>query len=83
MGCYTWYLQCYKYRRRKLDVYPNIYSRDSSFIFSGNSTIHFNHKKKKQSRTGTLIKLRKNLVIVAISSNTTIIFRKYWKNCKL
>ena len=30
-----WYLRCYKYQRRNLNVYSNIYSRGSSFLLSG------------------------------------------------
>ena len=30
-----WYLRCYKYQRRNLNVYSNIYSRESSFLLSG------------------------------------------------
>ena len=37
-----------KDRRRNIDVYPNIYSCESSFLFRGNSTIHFNYKPKEQ-----------------------------------
>ena len=60
------YLCCYKYRRRYLNEYLNIYSRESSFHFRGNSTIPFNHEKlNKQSKAGILIKLTKNLVIIA------------------
>ena len=43
-----WYLSYYKCQRKNLNVYPNIYSRESSFLFRGNSTVKFNHKKSKQ-----------------------------------
>ena len=45
-----WYLRCYKYQRTNYNVYPNIYSRERSFLFRGNSTIQFNHKKIKQTK---------------------------------
>ena len=45
-----WYLFCYKYRRRNLKLYPNIYSHESSFIFRGNSKIQFNHKKNQPNK---------------------------------
>ena len=41
-----WYLCCYKYQCRNLNVYPNIDSRESSFLYRGNSAIQFNHKKQ-------------------------------------
>ena len=43
------YFCCYKYRLRNLNVYLNIYSRESSFLFRGNQTIQFNHKKHEQT----------------------------------
>ena len=62
------YLFCYKYQRSNLIVCLNIYSRESSFLFSGNSTIQFNQiKTDKRSKTDILMKLTKNLVFIAIS----------------
>ena len=48
-----WYLRCYKYRHRNLNLYLNIYPCESSFLFRGNSMIEFNDKKppNKQSKT--------------------------------
>ena len=55
-----WYLYYYKYRRRNLNVYADIYSRESSSLFRENSAIEFNHKKpNKQSKTDILMKLTK------------------------
>ena len=45
-----WYLRCYKDRRRNVNTYPNIYSRKSSFLFRGNSTIQFSHKETEQTK---------------------------------
>ena len=45
-----WYRCCYKYRCRNLNLYPNIYFRESSFLFRGNSTTHFNRKKNEQTK---------------------------------
>ena len=47
-----WYPCCCKYRRKNLSTYPNIYSRESSFLFTGNSAIPFNHKKIEQKKQG-------------------------------
>ena len=42
---------CYKHKRRYLhDAYPNIYSRESMFIFQGNSTIQFDYKPNEQTK---------------------------------
>ena len=63
-----WYLGCYKYQRRNPNVYSNIYSRESNFLFKGNSTIQFNRKKaNKQSKVKILMKLTANSVIAASS----------------
>ena len=52
-----WYLCCYKYQRRNLNIYPNNYYRVGCLLFRGNSTTQFNHKKtNKQSKAGILIK---------------------------
>ena len=41
-----------------------MYYMESSFLIRGNLTIQFKHKKpNKQSKTGILMKLTKNLVI--------------------
>ena len=45
-----WYLCCYKYWRRNLNVYPNIHYSESSFLFRGNSTIQLNKKRTGQDR---------------------------------
>ena len=45
-----WYLCCYKYWTRNLNVHHNIYSRERSFIFKGNSKIQFNHNKTNKQR---------------------------------
>ena len=61
-----WYLSCYICRRKSFNVYPNTYSRQSSFLFRGNSRIQFNHvKANKQSKVDILMKLTKNLVVIA------------------
>ena len=61
-----WYLNCYKHRRKSLHVYPNIYSRESSFLFRGNSMIQFNHKKTEQTKQDRYFdETTKNLVIIA------------------
>ena len=39
-----WYLYCYKYKRRDLNLYPSIYFRESSFLFRENSKIQLNHQ---------------------------------------
>ena len=55
------YLRSHKGRRRNLNVYPNTYSCESSFLFRGNSAIRFNHKNpNKQSKRDILMKLTKN-----------------------
>ena len=59
-----WYLRCYKYQHRNHNIYPNIYSREYSFLFRGNSTIKFSHKKTEQTIRHILIKLTKNLVTI-------------------
>ena len=43
-----WYLCCHKHERRNLNAYPNIYSRESIFLFKGNSTIRFNYTPNEQ-----------------------------------
>ena len=45
-----WYLCCYKYWPRNLNVHHNIYSRERSFIFKSNSTIQFNHNKTNKDK---------------------------------
>ena len=45
-----WYLCCYTYWPRTLNVNPNIYSRERSFLFKGNSTIQCNHNKTNKQR---------------------------------
>ena len=42
-----WYLRCYKYWRRKLNVYPNIYSGESNFLCRGNSPVQFSQQRNK------------------------------------
>ena len=64
-----------KCRRRNLNVDPNIYSRESNFLFRGNSTVQFSHKKlNKQSKTDNLMKLTKNPVIIAHPCSHTFAF---------
>ena len=68
-----WYLCCHKHERRNLNAYPNIYSRESIFLFKGNSTIRFNYTPNKQikqffrtdilNKTVTLMQITKNLVL--------------------
>ena len=71
-----WYLHCYKCRRINLSLHPNTYSRQSSFLFRGNSRIQFNHlKANKQSKADILMKLTKNLVIIA-----SCLWTRYWIN---
>ena len=63
-----WYLRCYKYRRRYVSIYLNMYSRESSFPFRVNSSIQFNHKKtNQQSKIVILMKPTKHLAIIASS----------------
>ena len=55
-----WYLCCYKYWHRNLNVYPNVYSRKISFLLEKIQTIQFHHKKTNEhSKTGILMKLMK------------------------
>lgn len=39
-----WHLCCFIFQCRKLNVYLNIYSCRTSFLFRGSSKIQFNHK---------------------------------------
>ena len=56
-----WYLCCYKCWHTNLNVYPNTYSHQSSFLFQGNSRIQFSHVKvNKQSKADILMKLMEN-----------------------
>ena len=43
-------LCCYKYWPRNLNVYPNTYSHERIFLFTGNSTIQFHHNKTNKDR---------------------------------
>ena len=45
-----WYLCCYKYWLKNLNVHSNIYSRESSLIFRGKSTVQFNKYKNEQTK---------------------------------
>ena len=55
-----WHLCCYKCLHRNLNVYSNIYSRETSFLFRGNSNDPFSSlKSSKHSKTDSSMKLTK------------------------
>ena len=56
-GCYPC---CYKCRHRNLNVYPNVYSCEGSFLFRGNSNDPNSSYNNEQMEQGILMKLTKN-----------------------
>ena len=75
-----WYLCCYKYRCGNLYVYPNINSRESRFLFRGNSSIQFNHKKtptdKAQTKT-SILKTNEKSGITAVGTKSKKYLRTF------